>query len=229
MPPVPTQDARRRPTCAHCGASFSHRARLSRHRRRTGHKSPTASPSAFPCPVCARPFPRRDNLQRHVRLVHPSTAHTCGVCNASLPSAERLAAHELEHDESIVAPLRELKAQEALALTRDREVRALRAAAWRKAKCDVEGCTVSLRATAATGAVATCGSCERRFHPDCMGYDEGMVARGGALVCVPCLARAGRDPAATVTADRRRQLLYAAVREKGLEVMEGCRSGRGGC
>jgi hypothetical protein len=31
-----------------------------------------------------------------------------------------------------------------------------------------------------------------------MGYDPALVARGGAIICVPCLRREGRSPAAAV-------------------------------
>lgn len=78
-------------------------------------------PLPFPCSVCARPFLRRDNLQRHLRLAHPSTAHTCGVC--AMPACPQLIAARARRVPC--APLRELKTQEALALARDREVRAL--------------------------------------------------------------------------------------------------------
>jgi hypothetical protein len=53
-----------------------------------------------------------------------------------------------------------------------------------------------------------------------MGYDPALVARGGAIICVPCLRREGRSPAAAVTADRRRHLLYCAARRSGQEVVE---------
>lgn len=68
------------------------------------------------CASCTRPPP-----------------HICGVCNTSLPSAERLATHALKHNGSLIAPLHELKVQEAQAVACDREVRELRAVAWRKA------------------------------------------------------------------------------------------------
>lgn len=183
-----------------------------------------ARPATLPCPRldCSATFPRRDNMQRHLRLVHPPTTHTCGVCNASLPSADRLAAHAATHDKALVAPLRELVEHERQALARDAELQQLRAAAWRREhpRCTEHGCAVSHRATLASGNVALCCACEKRFYPACMGYDAGLVARGGALVCVPCLVRAGQSPAAALTADRRRQLLYAAARQFGREVEE---------
>jgi hypothetical protein len=68
--------------------------------------------------------------------------------------------------------------------------------------------------------VAFCCRCNKRFHPDYMGYDPALMARGGAIICVPYIRCEGRSPAAVITADRHRHFLHCAASRSGLEVVE---------
>jgi hypothetical protein len=216
-----------------CGGGFSHTSGLSRHRRVTGHGSAEAEAEAgagrtttglelaaalasgrekMVCKVCQRAFKRTDNLQQHMRLMHPSKAHICPVCGDELPSEARLAAHRASHRVDILAPLKELEAYETEAMARDREVWALR--------CDLH---VSSRGNAkrsrGTEAVE-CAACKKAQDATVMGYTDAMVASGAAQVCVSCLQTRGTDGVAAVTAERRRLHLVRLAEAEGFRVVD---------
>ena len=101
--------------CDKCGAGFAHKSSLTRHKNRgkciprpsaiqtPNPDEPAAATTAasssssqlFSCPHCTRHFSRKDNLARHVDLVHNETRRTyfCGMCPQMFHTLRELTEH----------------------------------------------------------------------------------------------------------------------------------------
>ena len=50
------------------------------------------SDKQFTCEECSKPFPRKDNLAKHVKMVHEKRKYTCAICGETF-SVSKIKSH----------------------------------------------------------------------------------------------------------------------------------------
>eukprot|EP00051_Salpingoeca_urceolata_P011423 m.141470 g.141470 ORF g.141470 m.141470 type:complete len:365 (+) comp17116_c0_seq1:178-1272(+) len=202
---------RGRHRCEVCGKGFPHPSKLERH------KLSHTKAKDFPCthPDCGKRFRQQEHLRTHHRTQHEHQyRHCCIACGKGFESQRKFRDHQQLHDIESVKPT--VAARLLHEQAQELRTRLFEATKVLGDKCTTEACNVPKKHHSDPSKVFLCGgSCKRRLHWRCVGYDYNEL--GGSklpvVVCPRCLHAQGRSVTSCSAALAQRQLLQSVVSE----------------